>query len=98
MKVLEKIEKCGILPVVVMEDESKAKALGQAVLYGGLNCVEVTFRTEAAAKALEIIKNNYPEMTVGAGTILTKKKAQTAIDAGAEFIVSPGSNPKVIQY
>lgn len=98
MKVLDKIEKCGVIPVVVIEDASKAKALGQAVFDGGLDCVEVTFRTEEAAEALKIIKEEFPQMTVGAGTVLTIEQAQQAMDAGAEFIVSPGSNPKVIQY
>ena len=98
MKVLNKLKECGIVPVVVIEDENKAKDLGKAILCGGLNCVEITFRTKAAAKALELIKEEYPEMTVGAGTVLTIEQAQKAVDAGAEFIVSPGSNPKVIQY
>ena len=98
MKVLDKIEKCGVIPVVVIEDASKAKKLGQAVSDGGLDCVEVTFRTEKAAEALEIIKDAFPHMTVGAGTVLTIEQVQRAINAGAEFIVSPGSNLKVIQY
>lgn len=98
MKVLDKIEKCGVIPVVVIEDASKAKALGQAILDGGLDCVEITFRTEAAAEALKIMKEEFPQMTVGAGTVLTVEQVQQAMNAGAEFIVSPGSNPKVIQY
>ncbi|MFQ9514555.1 MAG: bifunctional 4-hydroxy-2-oxoglutarate aldolase/2-dehydro-3-deoxy-phosphogluconate aldolase [Eubacterium sp.] len=98
MKVLDKIKACGIVPVVIIEDADKAKALGRSVLYGGLNCIEITFRTKAAAKAIEIIKKEYPEMTVGAGTVLTIEQVKIAAKAGAEFIVSPGSNPKVIQY
>lgn len=98
MKVLDKIKKCGIVPVVVIEDASKAKALGQAVLEGKLGCMEITFRTKEAVEALKIIKKEYPQMTLGAGTVLTVEQAQKAVDAGAEFIVSPGSNPKVIQY
>ena len=86
------------MPVVVIEDVKKAQPLGQAILSGGLNCVEITFRTEAAAKSIELLKKEYPEMTVGAGTVLTIEQAQLAIQSGAEFIVSPGSNPKVIQY
>ncbi len=98
MKVLDKIKACGIVPVVIIEDADKAKALGRSVLYGGLHCIEITFRTKAAAKAIEIIKKEYPEMTVGAGTVLTIEQVKIAAKAGAEFIVSPGSNPKVIQY
>lgn len=98
MKVLDKIEKCGVMPVVVIEDVSKAKALGQAILDGGLDCVEITFRTEKASEALKIMKEKFPQMTVGAGTVLTIDQVKEAVNAGAEFIVSPGSNPKVIQY
>lgn len=98
MKVLEKIKKCGIVSVVVIEEASKAKALGQAVLDGGLNCMEITLRTREAVAALKIIKKEYPQMTVGAGTVLTIEQVREAVNAGAEFIVSPGSNPKVIQY
>lgn len=98
MKVLEKIEKCGVVPVVVIEETFKAKDLGQAILDGGLNCIEITLRTNEAIEAIKIMKEQYPQMTVGAGTVLTIEQVQAAVDAGAEFIVSPGSNPKVIQY
>lgn len=98
MNVLEKIEKCGVVPVVVIENASQAKPLAQAILTGGLDCVEVTFRTQVAVEALRIMKQEFPQMTVGAGTVLTIEQAEAAVSARAEFIVSPGSNPKVIQY
>lgn len=98
MKVLEKIRKCGIVPVVVIDTASKAENVAQAILDGGLDCIEITLRTDEAIEAIKIIKMKYPQMTVGAGTVLTIEQAQAAVDAGAEFIVSPGSNPKVIQY
>ncbi len=98
MKILDKIQQCGVIPVVVMDDASKAEPLAKALLDGGIDCVEITFRTEAAAETIQAIKRTCPQMTVGAGTVLTIEQAQQAMEAGAEFMVSPGSNEKVIRY
>lgn len=96
--VLEQIQKIGIVPVVVLDDAKDALPLAKALCEGGLPCAEVTFRTEAAAECIRIMSENYPEMLVGAGTILTTKQVDQAIEAGAKFIVSPGTNPEVVKY
>ncbi len=97
-KVLEDISKIGILPVVVLEDAKDAKALGKALCDGGLPCAEVTFRTEAAKESIEILRKEFPEMYVGAGTVLTIEQVDQALEAGAQFIISPGFDEKVVKY
>ncbi len=96
--VLEQFEKIGIIPVVVLDDAKDAEPLAEALCKGGLPCAEVTFRTEAAADVIRIMTEKYPDMLVGAGTVLTIEQANRAIDAGAKFIVSPGLNKKVVRY
>ena len=96
--VIEKISNAGIIPVVKIDDAANAKALAGALVRGGLCSAEITFRTDAAKEAIKLIKESYPQMTVGAGTVLTTKQVDEAMEAGAEFIVSPGSNPEVINY
>ena len=97
-EVLNQIEKIRIVPVVVLEDAKDAKPLGKALCDGGLPCAEVTFRTEAAEESIRIMAANFPEMLVGAGTVLTIEQVDRAVNAGAKFIVSPGFNPKVVSY
>lgn len=96
--VLEKIEKIGIVPVVVLNDAKDAEPLAKALCNGGLPCAEVTFRTAAAEESIRIMSEKYPEMLVGAGIVLTTEQVDRAVAAGAKFIVSPGLNPKVVQY
>ena len=96
--ILEKLHEFGIVPVVVLEEAKDARPLAQALCDGGLPCAEVTFRTDAAEECIRIISNEFPEMLVGAGTVLTTEQVDRAIAAGAKFIVSPGINPKVVQY
>ena len=96
-KVLEEIKKIGIVPVVVLDDAKDAEPLAKALCEGGLPCAEVTFRTEAAEESIHIISEKYPEMLVGAGTVLTTEQVDRAVAAGAKFIVSPGFNPKVVK-
>ena len=96
--VLEKIEKIGIVPVVVLNDAKDAEPLAKALCNGGLPCAEVTFRTEAAEESIRIMTEKFPKMLVGAGTVLTTEQVDRAVAAGAKFIVSPGLNPKVVQY
>ncbi|MDY3909436.1 MAG: bifunctional 4-hydroxy-2-oxoglutarate aldolase/2-dehydro-3-deoxy-phosphogluconate aldolase [Eubacterium sp.] len=96
--VLEQIEKIGIVPVVVLNDAKDAEPLAKALVNGGLPCAEVTFRTEAAEESIRIMSEKYPEMLVGAGTVLTTEQVDRAVAAGAKFIVSPGLNPKVVTY
>ncbi|MBR2949214.1 MAG: bifunctional 4-hydroxy-2-oxoglutarate aldolase/2-dehydro-3-deoxy-phosphogluconate aldolase [Lachnospiraceae bacterium] len=96
--VLEKLHEIGIVPVVVLEDAKDAKPLAQALCDGGLPCAEVTFRTAAAEECIRIMSQEFPEMLVGAGTVLTIEQVDRAVAAGAKFIVSPGINPKVVRY
>lgn len=96
--VLSKIHRTGIVPVVVIHHAKDAAPLAKALCDGGLPCAEVTFRTDAAEESISIMTREFPQMLVGAGTILTTEQAGCAIDAGAKFIVSPGLNPKVVSY
>ena len=97
-EVLKKIQEIGIVPVVVLDDAKDAAPLAKALIDGGLPCAEVTFRTEAAEECIRIMADKFPEMLVGAGTVLTTEQVDRAIAAGAKFIVSPGLNPKVVKY
>ena len=96
--VLKKISEVGILPVVVLDDAKDAKDLAKALIEGGLPCAEVTFRTAAAEKSIRVISEAYPEMLVGAGTVLSVDQVKKAVAAGAKFIVSPGFDEEVIKY
>ena len=96
--VLEKIQKTGIIPVVVINDAKDAEPLAKALIEGGLPCAEVTFRTDAAEESIRIMKEKFPEMLLGAGTVLTTEQVDRAVAAGAEFIVSPGLNPRIVKY
>ena len=93
-----KIGQMGIVPVVVLNDVKNAVPLAQSLINGGLPCAEVTFRTEAAQQSIAEISKHFPQMFVGAGTVLTTEQVDRAVDAGAKFIVSPGFNPKVVEY
>ena len=79
--VLEKIEKIGIVPVVVLNDAKDAEPLAKALCNGGLPCAEVTFRTEAAEESIRIMTEKFPEMLVGAGTVLTTEQVDRAVAA-----------------
>ena len=96
--IYDSFSKIGIVPVVVLNDAKDAYKLGEVLMEGGLPCAEVTFRTEAAKEAIKIMSKEYPEMLVGAGTVLTIKQVDEAVENGAKFIVSPGINPKVVEY
>lgn len=96
--ILQKLELFGIVPVVVINDAADARGLAQALCDGGLPCAEVTFRTAAAADAIAAIARDFPDVLLGAGTVLTVEQAQRALNAGAEFIVAPGLNRKVVDY
>ena len=98
MTAAEKIKEMGIVPVVVLEDAMDAKPLAKALCEGGLPCAEVTFRTAAAKESIRIMLEEYPEMFVGAGTVLTTRQVDEAIEAGARFIVSPGLDPEIVDY
>ena len=97
-EVLKKISAIGIVPVIKIEDVSKAVPLAKALCDGGLPCAEITFRAAGADKAIRAISDALPDMLVGAGTVLTTEQVDQAVAAGAKFIVSPGLNPKVVRY
>ncbi len=94
----KKFYELGIIPVVVLNDAKDAKPLGKALVDGGLPVAEVTFRTDAAEESIKILSDEYPDMLVGAGTVLTTEQVDRAVAAGAKFIVSPGLNPDIVKY
>jgi 2-dehydro-3-deoxyphosphogluconate aldolase/(4S)-4-hydroxy-2-oxoglutarate aldolase len=96
--VLERIGELGVVPVVAIDDAAHAGPLGRALLDGGLPCAEITFRTPAAAAAIHAMVGAYPDMLVGAGTVLSVDQAQQAAQAGACFVVSPGFDPAVVDW
>lgn len=95
---IQELRSIGIVPVIEIEDPAKAVSLAKALRDGGINCAEVTFRTEGAAAAIKNMTTEYPDMLVGAGTVLTREQVDRAIEAGATFIVSPGLNPDTVKY
>lgn len=96
--ILRQIGSIGIVPVVVLNNAADAVPLAESLVSGGLPCAEVTFRTDAAEESIRAIAKNFPQMLVGAGTVLTTEQVDRALDAGAKFIVSPGLNPKVVEH
>lgn len=94
----ENLAKYGIVPVVVLNDAKDALPLADALIQGGLPCAEVTFRTQAAEEAIALMSSAYPQLLVGAGTVLTTQQVDRAVNAGAKFIVSPGFDPEVVDY
>ena len=97
-QVLKEIQNLGIVPVIKLDDPKDAIPLAKALYDGGLPCAEVTFRTSAAKESIKLMTTQYPDMLVGAGTVLTTEQVDDAIEAGAKFIVSPGLNPKIVEY
>lgn len=96
--ITEEFEKLGVVPVVVLEREEDAVPLAAALTEGGLPCAEVTFRTEAAAESIRRMTAHFPEMLVGAGTVLSTEQVDAAVRAGASFIVSPGFDAEIVDY
>ena len=96
--ITERFEKLGVVPVVVLEDAKDAVPLATALVEGGLPCAEVTFRTEAAEESIRLMTEQFPEMLVGAGTVLTVEQVDAAVRAGAKFIVSPGFDAEIVDY
>ena len=96
MDVVETLKKVGVVPVIVIEDAAKAVPLAKALVDGGLNVLEVTFRTKAAAESIAAISREVPEAIVGAGTVITPEMAKAAKAAGATFGVAPGFDPAVV--
>jgi 2-dehydro-3-deoxyphosphogluconate aldolase/(4S)-4-hydroxy-2-oxoglutarate aldolase len=96
--VLLDIFKTGIVPVVALNDVSEALPTADALVSGGINCIEVTFRTLAAEESIKSISKKNTKILIGAGTVLSIDQVNKAIDAGAKFLVTPGINKKIIEY
>ena len=97
-KILEKIREYGVIPLVTLDDPQDAYVLGRALTDCSLPIVEITFRSGAAEEAIRILRSTYPDMLVGAGTVLDADMAERAIKAGAQFVLAPGMNPGMIEY
>ena len=89
MDIAEKFQKLGVVPVVVLEDTKDAVPLAKALVEGGLPCAEVTFRTEAAEESIRLMTEQFPEMLVGAGTVLTREQVDAAVSSWCEVYCKP---------
>jgi len=96
MLTVEQVAACGVVPVVVLDDAEQAVPTAKALLAGGINAMEITFRTAAAKASIAKVAKEVPEMIVGAGTVINVEQLHDAVEAGAKFIVSPGCDPEVI--
>lgn len=98
MGCLKRMERAGVVPVVVLERASDAVATAQALLRGGIDVMEITFRTAAAPDAIRAVAANCPDMLVGAGTVISAEQCETAMNCGAKFVVSPGFDPESVRW
>ena len=97
-KIFDEIGAYKIIPVIVIDDSANAIPLANALIEAELPVAEVTFRTKAAKESIKLIAKTFPDLLLGAGTVLTIDQVKDAVDSGAKFIVSPGLNPKVVEY
>lgn len=95
---ISRLEALKLIPVIALQDARLAVPLAKVLVENGLPAAEVTFRTPAAAEAIKSMREAYPELLIGAGTVLTREQVDAACEAGADFIVSPGFNPDTVQY
>jgi 2-dehydro-3-deoxyphosphogluconate aldolase/(4S)-4-hydroxy-2-oxoglutarate aldolase len=95
---LNRFRSTGVVPVVVLDDAKDAIPTARALLAGGVDVMEITFRTAAAADSIKAVSENCPEMLVGAGTVVTLDQCKQALECGAKFIVSPGFDPEVVAW
>ncbi|MDN3702379.1 bifunctional 4-hydroxy-2-oxoglutarate aldolase/2-dehydro-3-deoxy-phosphogluconate aldolase [Vibrio artabrorum] len=96
--VKQRLSEIKVVPVIAIKDANKATKLAQVLVENGLPCAEVTFRTPAAAQAIKNMREAYPDMLIGSGTVLTTKQVDESIEAGVDFVVSPGLNPTTVKY
>lgn len=96
MLTVEQVAACGVVPVVVLENVEQAVPTAKALLAGGITAMEITFRTAAARDCIAKVAREVPEMTVGAGTVINVEQLHQAVEAGAQFIVSPGTDEAII--
>ncbi|MFY2159475.1 bifunctional 4-hydroxy-2-oxoglutarate aldolase/2-dehydro-3-deoxy-phosphogluconate aldolase [Vibrio alginolyticus] len=94
----EQLANLKVIPVIAINKAEDAIPLGRTLVENGMPCAEITFRTECAVEAIRAMRAEFPEMLIGAGTILTNEQVDQAIEAGVDFIVSPGFNPRTVQY
>jgi len=94
----DKIANLKVIPVIALNKLEDALPLGRALVENGMPCAEITLRTECAVEAIRVMRKEFPEMLIGAGTVLTNDQVDQCIDAGVDFIVSPGFNPRTVQY
>ncbi len=97
-KIIQTIHNIGLVPVVKISKSDSSIPLANALIRGGIPCVEITFRTHEAQESIKLISEKVPEMLVGAGTILSIEQVDRAVSAGAKFIVSPGLDTTVVDY
>ena len=95
---LNEILKRPVIPVIVIDDANDAEPLAEAMLEGGMDVIEVTCRTAAAPQAMARIKKAFPEVLLGAGTVVTQDQAQMCIDTGVSFGLAPGLNPQTVKF
>lgn len=98
MTLEQRLQQIKIVPVIAINDAVHAVPLAKVLVENGLPCAEVTFRTDAAQASIRLMRDAYPELLIGAGTVLTTQQVDQAISAGADFIVSPGLNPTTVKY
>lgn len=98
MTLEQRLAQIKIVPVIAINHAQQALPLAKVLMENGLPCAEITFRTEAAQEAIRLMREAYPEMLIGAGTVLTTAQVDQAQQAGADFIVSPGLNPTTVKY
>lgn len=96
--VFDRLGEIGLVPVVTIDDADRALGLGAALLAGGLPCAEITFRTEAAPAAIAALTDAFPQLLVGAGTVMTIEQAQAAVAAGSRFVVAPGFDAEIVDW
>ncbi|WP_394132214.1 bifunctional 4-hydroxy-2-oxoglutarate aldolase/2-dehydro-3-deoxy-phosphogluconate aldolase [Shewanella maritima] len=94
----DKLKQLKVIPVIAIKNADDAVKLSQVLVENGMPCAEITFRTPAAAQAIANMRAAYPDMLIGAGTVLDSATVDAAIDAGVDFIVSPGFNPNTVKY
>ncbi|MBR9728922.1 bifunctional 4-hydroxy-2-oxoglutarate aldolase/2-dehydro-3-deoxy-phosphogluconate aldolase [Shewanella intestini] len=94
----ERLKQLQVIPVIAINNADDAVSLSKVLVENGMPCAEITFRTPAAAQAIKNMREAYPDMLIGAGTVLNSETVDAAIDAGVDFIVSPGFNPTTVKY
>ncbi|MEZ9259531.1 bifunctional 4-hydroxy-2-oxoglutarate aldolase/2-dehydro-3-deoxy-phosphogluconate aldolase [Vibrio splendidus] len=94
----EQLANLKVIPVIAINRAEDAIPLGKALVENGMPCAEITLRTECAIEAIRIMRKEFPDMLIGSGTVLTNEQVDSSIEAGVDFIVSPGFNPRTVQY